>query len=272
MEIFNGQQLTPVYNFYTIIITKTTKDINSDKFCDELLALTKKIKSTRKGIWLKIDEPVYKKLDIKLLQLLQKEYTFYYNDNNEHSLIFVASKLKTYPPAPNTNIGTHLMIMTPDNQILTTIEDNGKGDNIISMPGGYINLDDENGIINALIREFGEEVSKNIKLNKSKLKLITIRHVPLFPRLGNIYKNQDIWFLYKLELSLADCTKIINSASANNTKNEDVKSLQLMDITTISKKVKWLSKDIINALHKHNDINIYNSKTAYHNNEGYFYY
>ena len=141
MEIFNGQQLTPVYNFYTIIITKTTKDINSDKFCDELLALTKKIKSTRKGIWLKIDEPVYKKLDIKLLQLLQKEYTFYYNDNNEHSLIFVASKLKTYPPAPNTNIGTHLMIMTPDNQILTTIEDNeitlDELTNIITMLNKY---------------------------------------------------------------------------------------------------------------------------------------
>lgn len=267
METFNGIQITPVFNFYTIVITKNTKDVNKDKFFLELEYLTKKVKSTKKGIWLRIEESIYKKLDIKLLQLLQKEYTFYYNDTNENNLIFVATKLKNYPPAPNTNIGTHLMIITPDNQILTTIEDDGKGNDKISIPGGHIDLDD-NGIQNAMIREFGEEVSKNIKINKNKLKLVTLRQVPSFPRLGDIYKNQDIWFLYTLELSKSDCNKIISSYK----KNDEVKSLQLMDLDTLSKKVGWLSKDILTALKCNCDVKIHHSKNAYNNNEGYFFY
>jgi hypothetical protein len=270
METFNGQQLTPVFNFYTIVITKNNKDVNKDNFSLELETLTKKVKSTKKGIWLKIDETIYKKLDIKLLQLLQKEYTFYYNDTNENNLIFVATKLKTYPPAPNTNIGTHFMIMTPDNQILTTIEDDGKGNDIISIPGGQIDVNDnDNGIEQAIMREFGEEITKSIKINKSKLKLVTLRQVPLFPRLGNMYKNQDIWFLYTLELSKSDCNKIITHYKQSN---GGAKSLQLMNLETLSKKVGWLSKDIFTALKCNCDVKIHHSKNAYNNNEGYFYY
>ena len=185
METFNGNQLSPVFNFYTISINKNTKDINKDNFFIELTALTKKIKSTKKGIWLRIDENVYKKLDVQLLQLLQKEYTFYYNDTNEKNLIFVATKLKTYPPAPNTNIGTHLMIMTPDNQVLTTIEDDGRGNDIISLVGGHVDLNDNgihNSIHNAIIRNIGEETTKSIKINKSKIQLVTLRQIPSFPR------------------------------------------------------------------------------------------
>ena len=267
METFNGIQLKPVFNFYTISISKNTKDINKDNFFIELEALTKKVKSTKKGIWLKIDENVYKKLDVKLLQLLQKEYTFYYNDINEKNLIFVATKLKTYPPAPNTNIGTHLMIMTPDNQVLTTIEDDGQGNNKISIPGGHIDLDD-NGIQNALIREFGEEVTESIKINKNKLKLVTLRQIPSFPRLGNIYKNQDIWFLYTLELSKSDCNKIISSYKQNN----EAKSLQLMNLETLSKKVDWLTKDIVTALKCNCDVLIHHANKAYKDIEGYFFY
>jgi hypothetical protein len=269
METFNGTKLTPVFNFYTIVITKNTKDVNKEHFFLELEALTKKVKSTKKGIWFKIDESIYKKLDIKLLQLLQGEYTFYYNDTNENNLIFVATNLKTYPPAPNTNIGTHLMIMTPDKQILTTIEDDGKGNNNISLPGGHIDLgDSDNGIQNAMIREFGEDIAKSIKMNNKKLKLVTLRQVPLFPRLGNMYKNQDIWFLYTLELSKSDCNKIIS----NYKKDGEAKSLQLMNLETLSKKVNWLSKDIFTALKCNCDVKIHHSKNAYNNNEGYFYY
>ena len=270
METFNGQQLTPIFNFYTIIITKNIKDINGDSFFREFLDLTKKVKNNKKGIWLKISESIYKKLDIKLLQLLQNEYSFYYNDTNENNLIFVATKLKTYPPAPNTNIGTHLMIMTPDNQLLTTVEDDGKGNDIISIPGGSINLgDSDNGIENAIIREFGEEITKSIKINKNKLKLVTLRQVPLFPRLGNMYKNQDIWFLYRLELSKNDCNKIISNYKQSN---GGAKSLQLMNLETLSKKVNWLSKDILVALKCNCDVKIHHSENAYNNNEGYFYY
>jgi hypothetical protein len=269
METFNGIQLTPVFHFYTIIINKDTKNINKDKFFLELEEFTKKVKSTKKGLWLRIEESIYKKLDIKLLQLLQKEYTFYYNDTNENNLIFVATKLKTYPPAPNTNIGTHLMIMTPDHQILITTEDDGKGNDYISIPGGHIDLgDSDNGIQNAMIREFGEDITKSIKLNKNKLKLVTLRQVPLFPRLGNMYKNQDIWFLYTLELSKSDCNKIISSYKQNG----KAKSLQLMDLETLSKKVNWLSKDIFTALKCNCDVKIHHSENAYNNNEGYFYY
>ena len=269
MEIINGKSISPVFNFYNIVISKDTKDINKDHFFNELEALTKKVKSSKKGIWLKIEETIYKKLDIKLLQLLQKEYTFYYNDTNENSLIFVATKLKTYPPAPNTNIGTHLMIMTPDKKILTTIEDDGKGNDIISIPGGHIDLgDSDNGIQNAMIREFGEEITTSIKINKNKLKLVTLRQVPLFPRLGNMYKNQDIWFLYQIELSKSDCNKIISSYKQNG----KAKSLELMDLETLSKKVNWLSKDIFTALKCNCDVKIHHSKNAYNNNEGYFYY
>jgi hypothetical protein len=267
METFNGVQLTPVFNFYTIVISKNSKDITKEHFFLELEALTKKVKSTKKGLWLRIEESIYKKIDINLLQLLQKEYTFYYNDTNENNLIFVATKLKTYPPAPNTNIGTHLMIMTPDNQVLITIEDDGKGNDKISIPGGHIDLDD-NGIQNELIREFGEEVTESIKINKNKLKLVTLRQVPSFPRLGNMYKNQDIWFLYQLEVSKSDCNKMIS----NYQKNNEVKSLQLMDLETLSKKVGWLSKDILTALKCNCDVKIHHSKNAYNNSEGYFFY
>jgi len=271
MEIFNGNQLSPVFNFYTIVISKNSKDVNKDNFFIELEALTKKVKSTKKGIWLKIDENIYKKLDIKLLQLLQKEYTFYYNDINEKNLIFVATKLKTYPPAPNTNIGTHLMIMTPDNQVLTTIEDDGQGNDIISLVGGHIDLNDNgihNSIHNAMIRKLGEEITKSIKINKSKIQLVTLRQIPSFPRLGNMYKNQDIWFLYKLELSKSDCNKIITSYKQNN----EVKSLQLMDLATLSKKVDWMTKDIVTALKCNCDVLIHHANKAYKDIEGYFFY
>ena len=267
MEIFNGTQLTPVFNFYTIIITKNTKNINTDRFFLDLEGLTKKVKSTKKGIWLKIDGSIYKKLEIKLLQLLQKEYTFYYNNTHENTLIFVATKLTSYPPAPNTNIGTHLMIMTPENQVLITVEDDGKGNDVISIPGGHIDLND-NSIQDAMLREFGEEVSKNIKINKNQLKLATLRQIPQFPRLGNLYKNQDIWFLYTLELSKNDCNKIIHSYKKNN----EVKSVRLIDLETLSKKVGWLSKDICTALKNNSNINIHYSNNAYNNNEGFFYY
>ena len=267
METFNGQQLKPVFNFYTINITKNTQNVNEITFLKELLALTKKVKSTNKGIWFKIDDTIYKNLHAKFLQLLQKEYTFYYNDINENNLIFVATNLKSYPPAPNTNIGTHLMIMTSDNQILTTIEDDGEGNDIISLPGGHLDLG-ENGIENMMIREFGAEITKSIKINKSKLKLVTVRQIPLFPRLGNMYKNQDIWFLYKLELSKSDCNKIISSYKQNG----DAKSLELIDLLTLSKKVSWLSKDIYNALKCNCDVKIHPTKNAYNNIEGYFYY
>jgi hypothetical protein len=267
MEEINGQRVMPVYNYYIIVIDKQNS-IKSN-FDNELEALVKKVKSSKKGIWLKIEESIYQKIDIKLLQLLQKEFTFYYNDKNDKCLIFVATKLKNYPPSPNTNIGTHLMIMTPDNNILTTIEDDGNGNTIVSLPGGHIDLDD-NGIINALHRQFGEEVTKNIKINKKNLKLVTIRQVPLFPRLGNLYKNQDIWFLYKLELSKADCNKIIK----NFEKNEEVKTLELMTLDELKTKVSWLSKDIVSALESSasNTIDIHHSKKAYNNSEGYFYY
>jgi 8-oxo-dGTP pyrophosphatase MutT (NUDIX family) len=159
------------------------------------------------------------------------------------------------------------MIMTPDNQILTTIEDDGKGNDIISIPGGHIDLG-ENGIQNAMIREFGEEITKSIKINESKLKIVTIRQVPLFPRLGNIYKNQDIWFLYTLELSKSDCNKIIS----NYKKNGEAKSLQLINLEALTKKVGWLSKDIFTALKCNCDVKVHHSKNAYNNNEGYFFY
>jgi len=271
MEEINGQKVTPVFNFYNIIINK--QNTIKSSFDIELDTLVKKVKSTKKGIWLKIDESIYQKIDVKLLQLIQKEFTFYYNDTNEKYLIFVATKLKTYPPAPNTNIGTHLMIMTPDNNILTTIEDDGKGNTIVSLPGGHIDLDD-NGIVNALHRQFGEEVTKNIKINKKNLKLVTIRQVPLFPRLGSLFKNQDVWFLYKLELSKADCNKIIK----NFEKNEEVKTLELMTLDELKTKVGWLTKDIVDALQNSNgsngdsSMNIHHSKKAYNDSEGYFFY
>jgi len=264
-EYINGTKLEPIFNFYTIII-KSSKTIN-DNFINELEKLIKKVKTTNKGIWLSLPELLYKKIDIKLLLLLQKEFTFYYNDIMNNNLIFIATKLKTYPPAPNTNIGTHLMITTKDNSILTTIENDGKTNTKISLPGGHIDLSD-NGIEKALIREFGEEITKNININKNQLKLLTIRHIPMFPRLGNIYKNQDIWFLYKLELSKNDINKIIKNFKINN----EVKSLKLVNIDILSENVNWLTKDIIKAIKENNNINIHNSKKAYGNNQGFFFY
>lgn len=265
MENINGHQLLPIFNFYNIMINKDNNiKPNFDK---ELETLSKKVKSTRKGIWLKIEESIYQNLDVKLLQLLQKEFKFYYNDTNDKYLIFVCTKLKNYPPAPNTNIGTHLMITTPDNNILTTIEDDGKGKTIVSLPGGHIDLED-NGIVNALIRQFGEEIVKNIKINKNKLKLVTIRQVPSFARLGNLYKNQDLWFLYKLELSKTDCNKIINNFKSN----QEVKTLKLMKLEELTSKVDWLTKDIIDALQNSSNFSIHNSKKAYKDLEGSFFY
>jgi len=267
METINGKQVQPVFNFYNVVINKENNI--KDNLCNELAHLAKKVKATKKGIWLKIEESIYQKIDINLLQLLQKEFKFYYNDTNDKYLIFVCTKLKSYPPAPNTNIGSHLMIMTPDNNILTTIEDDGKGGTIVSLPGGHMDLED-NGIINSLNRKFGEEVVKDIKINKSKLKLVTIRQVPSFSRLGDLFKNQDVWFLYKLELSKSDCNKIINSFEIN----EEVKTLKLMNLEELSSKVDWLSKDIIQALHNSTTTNftMHYSKKAYKNSEGYFFY
>jgi len=271
METINGNQLTPYFNFYTIVINK--QNTIKPAFFAELENLVIKVNKSKKGIWLKIDESIYQKLDIKLLQLLQKEFKFYYNDTNTKCLIFVATKLKTYPSAPNTNIGTHLMIMTPDNNVLTSIENNGKGGTYITLPGGNIDLSDNDGIQNTLFREFGEEITKHIKINKKNLKLVTIRHIPEFQRLGNLYRNQDMWFLYKLELSKVDCSKIIKHFK----ESEKTKQLQLMSLKDVGKNVSWLSKDIIDALHC-NDIDngsnmsIYHSKTAYNDSEGYFFY
>jgi len=150
-----------------------------------------------------------------------------------------------------------------------SIEDDGKGGTIVSLPGGHMDLED-NGIINSLNRKFGEEVVKDIKINKSKLKLVTIRQVPSFSRLGDLFKNQDVWFLYKLELSKSDCNKIINSFEIN----EEVKTLKLMNLEELSSKVDWLSKDIIQALHNSTTTNftMHYSKKAYKNSEGYFFY
>ena len=77
-EYINGTKLEPIFNFYTIII-KSSKTIN-DNFINELEKLIKKVKTTNKGIWLSLSDVLYKKIDIKLLLLLQKEFTFYYND------------------------------------------------------------------------------------------------------------------------------------------------------------------------------------------------
>lgn len=263
MEIINGHKIVPIFNFYNILIDNAI----DGNFIKDLSKLVKKVKANKQGIWLKIKEETYKKINLELLQLIQKEFNFYYNDINDNYIIFSCTKLTNYPPAPNTNIGTHLMIMTPDNKVLTTIEDDGKGGEKISLPGGHIDLND-NGVQNALIREFGEEITKSIKINKNKLKLVTVRQISEFPRLGNMFKNQDIWFLFKLELSNNDCNKIIKKYK----KNQEVKEIELMEINTIAKKVSWLSKDLINAINNDSNINIHNSDNAYNGIPGLFFY
>lgn len=264
MEIINGKEIHPIFNFYNIII-KTKKDVDA-KFVTELEELTKKVKKNKKGIWLRIPENIYQKIDIELLQLLQKEFTFYYNDSIEKNLIFLATKLSSYPPMPNANIGSHLIIMTSDNQILVTVEDDGKGNDKISLPGGHIDSSD-NGIKNALLREFGEEVTKEVKINHDKLQLATIRLVPSFQRLSNMFSNQDVWFLYKLELSLLEIKKIIKTFKQNN----EVKTLKLMSLDVLSKEVGWLTKDVVKAL-KNSNIHTYQTNKAYKDYPGFFSY
>ena len=56
MEKINGQELKPFYNFYTITINKDNNI--KDNFFIELETLTKKVKSKKQGIWLKIDESI----------------------------------------------------------------------------------------------------------------------------------------------------------------------------------------------------------------------
>jgi len=258
MVEISGKKIIAIFGFYNILIDDNT--LLDDKFIKDIKEIFKK-----GGIWLIIPENLYKKCNINIIELIRKEFTFYYNDLAGKKLIFVKSKNQSYPPAPNANIGTHVIIMSSDNNVLVTMEKNENNDSKISIPGGHMDLTDD-GIENTLIREFGEEITKKIKINKNDLQLVLVRFIPDFPRLGHLYKNKDIWFLYKLVLSEKKIKEII----LNYKKNNEVSGVKLLSIDELSKSVNWMTNDVVQAL-KNSRINKKESNKAYNDNYGFFF-
>lgn len=113
MEEINGKKIIPKFNFYNILINEENNIKNVYTFIIELHNLILKVKYNNKGIWIKIEESVYQKLDIRLLELLQRECKLYNIDRNENYLIFVSSNLEFYPPADYTNNESDLLNLPP---------------------------------------------------------------------------------------------------------------------------------------------------------------
>eukprot|EP00928_Gymnodinium_smaydae_P032610 TRINITY_DN23569_c0_g1_i1.p1 TRINITY_DN23569_c0_g1~~TRINITY_DN23569_c0_g1_i1.p1 ORF type:complete len:299 (-),score=30.74 TRINITY_DN23569_c0_g1_i1:86-946(-) len=238
----------PFFGFYNISVEDKTKLGVVQKHLPKLQAATRE----KGGVWLVLPQALLRKEGRSLLD----DFDIYYSDRATGRTVLVYGSpqaLEHVPPHPSANIGTHIVLIAEETGrapgqealVLVTVEHDGRGGEMMSLPGGHLDMSDA-GITSGLLREVAEEVGQPELLTKfrERLGVAAIRFVPNFKRLGGTFVGQDVWFLFSCVVPKAVLDKYCERRKVNC----EVKTVQLERLNSIQ--AGWLTPEIRSAINE----------------------
>eukprot|EP00928_Gymnodinium_smaydae_P089184 TRINITY_DN73184_c0_g1_i1.p1 TRINITY_DN73184_c0_g1~~TRINITY_DN73184_c0_g1_i1.p1 ORF type:complete len:295 (+),score=31.87 TRINITY_DN73184_c0_g1_i1:52-885(+) len=238
----------PVFGFYNI----SAEDSARLGAVQKHLAALKSATREKGGVWLVLPQALLRKEGRDLLE----DFEIYYSDRATGRVILVHGSeeaLKRVPPNPSANIGTHLVLIADESgraadqqaMVLVTVEHDGKGGTITSLPGGHLEMSDK-GISSGLLREVAEEVGQPELVDefRERLGVTAVRFVPHFKRLGGTFTGQDVWFMFSCVVPKA----VLDQYCEKHKANSEVKRTQLARLDSIQ--AGWLTQEIRAAINE----------------------
>eukprot|EP00928_Gymnodinium_smaydae_P097879 TRINITY_DN8972_c0_g1_i1.p1 TRINITY_DN8972_c0_g1~~TRINITY_DN8972_c0_g1_i1.p1 ORF type:complete len:305 (-),score=34.72 TRINITY_DN8972_c0_g1_i1:222-1085(-) len=238
----------PFYGFYNIRV----EDKARLRVVQKHVAMLKAATRQKGGVWLVLPQTMLRTEACFLL----KDFEIYYADRATGRVVLVLGSpnaLQRVPPNPSANIGTHIVLIAEESHraagqealVLVTIEHDGKGGTMVSLPGGHLEMSD-GGISSGLLREVAEEVGQPELLSqfRQRLGVAAIRFVPNFKRLGGTFTSQDVWFMFACVVPKA----VLDQYCAKHQANSEVKRAQLARLDSIQ--AGWLTPEIRAAINQ----------------------